>query len=165
MKSIIRTGAVATAALLGLATSAWAQTAPTVAPGKTLETVKARGQLSCGVSTGNPGFSNPDDKGNWTGFDVDFCRAMAAAIAHRGPDDAGLYSDPAAGFVLAHRRLAILDLSPAAVVLLMGTNDLEEKASPETIAANAVLLLDALDLVEKAAQAGVHAGGAARAAP
>jgi asparagine synthase (glutamine-hydrolysing) len=40
-------------------------------------------------------------------------RAMAAAIAHRGPDDAGLYSDPAAGFVLAHRRLAILDLSPA----------------------------------------------------
>jgi len=80
MKSIIRTGAVATAALLGLATSAWAQTAPSVAPGKTLETVKARGQLSCGVSTGNPGFSNPDDKGNWTGFDVDFCRAMAAAI-------------------------------------------------------------------------------------
>jgi len=40
-------------------------------------------------------------------------RAMAAAIAHRGPDDDGLWCDPAAGLALAHRRLAILDLSPA----------------------------------------------------
>ncbi len=39
--------------------------------------------------------------------------AMASAIAHRGPDDAGLWCDPAAGLALAHRRLAILDLSPA----------------------------------------------------
>ena len=36
--------------------------------------------LSCGVSQGLPGFSTPDDKGNWTGLDVDFCRAVAAAI-------------------------------------------------------------------------------------
>ena len=36
--------------------------------------------LSCGVSQGLPGFSAPDDKGNWTGLDVDFCRAVAAAI-------------------------------------------------------------------------------------
>ena len=36
--------------------------------------------MLCGVNTGLPGFSNPDDKGNWTGFDVDFCRAVAAAI-------------------------------------------------------------------------------------
>jgi len=34
----------------------------------------------CGVNRGLPGFSAPDDKGNWTGFDVDFCRAVAAAI-------------------------------------------------------------------------------------
>lgn len=40
-------------------------------------------------------------------------RAMAAAIAHRGPDDAGVWCDPAAGLALAHQRLAILDLSPA----------------------------------------------------
>ena len=80
MNQTLKTGAIAIAALLGSAATAFAQAPPAAAPGKTLETVKARGQLSCGVSTGNPGFSNPDDKGNWTGFDVDFCRAVAAAI-------------------------------------------------------------------------------------
>src|ERR1700754_4424845 len=39
-----------------------------------------RGEVLCGVNPGLPGFSIPDDKGNWTGFDVDFCRAGAAAI-------------------------------------------------------------------------------------
>jgi general L-amino acid transport system substrate-binding protein len=47
---------------------------------QTLKAVKDRGSLICGVSQGLPGFSNPDDKGNWTGFDVDFCRALAAAV-------------------------------------------------------------------------------------
>src|SRR5271170_7947214 len=47
---------------------------------QTLKTVTDRGQLSCGVSQGLPGFSAPDDKGNWTGLDVDICRAIAAAI-------------------------------------------------------------------------------------
>jgi general L-amino acid transport system substrate-binding protein len=46
----------------------------------TLQGVKDRGSLSCGVSQGLPGFSSPDDKGNWTGLDVDVCRALAAAI-------------------------------------------------------------------------------------
>ncbi|RVU30568.1 amino acid ABC transporter substrate-binding protein [Neptunomonas marina] len=46
----------------------------------TLDAVKARGVLQCGVSTGLPGFSNPDDKGNWKGLDVDMCRAVAAAV-------------------------------------------------------------------------------------
>jgi len=46
----------------------------------TLEDVTARGTLSCGVSTGLPGFSLQDDKGNWTGIDVDVCRAVAAAV-------------------------------------------------------------------------------------
>jgi general L-amino acid transport system substrate-binding protein len=49
-------------------------------PAQTLKTVKDRGALVCGVSQGLPGFSNPDDKGAWTGLDVDFCRALAAAI-------------------------------------------------------------------------------------
>jgi general L-amino acid transport system substrate-binding protein len=46
----------------------------------TLATVKARGQLVCGSSQGVAGFSSPDDKGNWTGFDTDMCRALAAVI-------------------------------------------------------------------------------------
>jgi general L-amino acid transport system substrate-binding protein len=46
----------------------------------TLKTVKDRGMVSCGVSEGLAGFSIPDDKGNWTGIDVDVCRALAAAI-------------------------------------------------------------------------------------
>jgi general L-amino acid transport system substrate-binding protein len=47
---------------------------------QTLKTVKDRGILSCGVTSGLPGFSSPDDKGNWTGLDVDLCRAIAAAV-------------------------------------------------------------------------------------
>src|SRR6201746_32293 len=50
------------------------------ASAQTLKTVKDRGMLSCGVSQGLPGFSSPDDKSNWTGRDVDICRAGAAAI-------------------------------------------------------------------------------------
>ena len=47
---------------------------------QTLKTVKERGSLLCGVSQGIAGFSLPDDKGNWSGIDVEFCRAIAAAI-------------------------------------------------------------------------------------
>ncbi|MBN9041932.1 MAG: amino acid ABC transporter substrate-bindnig protein [Rhizobiales bacterium 62-47] len=47
---------------------------------KTLKRTVKRDAVLCGVNTGLPGFSNPDDKGNWSGFDVDFCRAVAAAI-------------------------------------------------------------------------------------
>jgi general L-amino acid transport system substrate-binding protein len=50
------------------------------AEAQTLKTVQDRGSLVCGVSQGIAGFSIKDDKGAWTGFDVDFCRALAAAI-------------------------------------------------------------------------------------
>ncbi len=46
----------------------------------TLQVVKQRGYVKCGVSQGLPGFSNPDDKGNWNGIDVDLFRAVAAAV-------------------------------------------------------------------------------------
>ncbi|QGZ37214.1 transporter substrate-binding domain-containing protein [Stappia indica] len=46
----------------------------------TLDIVKERGRLVCGTSTGIAGFSMADDKGEWTGLDVDVCRALAAAI-------------------------------------------------------------------------------------
>jgi general L-amino acid transport system substrate-binding protein len=47
---------------------------------QTLNTVKTRGILNCGSNIGLAGFGIPDKQGNWTGFDVDFCRAIAAAI-------------------------------------------------------------------------------------
>jgi general L-amino acid transport system substrate-binding protein len=51
-----------------------------IAIGGTLEDVKSRGILNCGVSEGVPGFSNPDASGNWAGLDSDVCRAVAVAI-------------------------------------------------------------------------------------
>ena len=57
-----------------------ALTAASVAQAGTLEDVRAKGFIQCGVSQGLPGFSNPDDQGNWTGIDVDLCRAVAAAV-------------------------------------------------------------------------------------
>src|SRR5690349_23216346 len=53
------------------AQAAWSQT---------LQTVKQRGELICGANGTLAGFGLPDPQGNWTGFDVDFCRAIAAAI-------------------------------------------------------------------------------------
>src|ERR1700688_5143345 len=61
---------------------------------RTLKRTIRRGEVLCGVNSGLPGFSIPDDKGNWSGFDVDFCRAVAAALfddpkkAKFGPRDA-----------------------------------------------------------------------------
>ena len=46
----------------------------------TLDDVKAKGFIQCGSNPGVIGFGVPDDQGNWTGFDVDFCRALAAAV-------------------------------------------------------------------------------------
>ena len=50
----------------------------------TLDNIKKAGALKCGVSQGLPGFSNPDNKGRWTGIDVDYCKALAAAILGDG---------------------------------------------------------------------------------
>jgi general L-amino acid transport system substrate-binding protein len=57
-----------------------ALTAASAVQAGTLEDVRAKGFIQCGVSQGLPGFSNPDDEGNWTGIDVDLCRAVAAAV-------------------------------------------------------------------------------------
>ena len=46
----------------------------------TLDDVKSAGVLKCGINTGLPGFAFTDDKGNWIGFDVAYCRALAAAV-------------------------------------------------------------------------------------
>jgi len=52
--------------------------------GKTLDAIKARGQVVCGVNTGLAGFSAADSQGKWTGLDVDVCRAVAAAVLGSG---------------------------------------------------------------------------------
>jgi general L-amino acid transport system substrate-binding protein len=65
---------------LALALGATLSLGAAAASATTLETVKARGQLVCGSSTGLAGFGTPNDKGEWSGFDVDYCRAIAAAI-------------------------------------------------------------------------------------
>ena len=53
----------------------------TGASAATLDTVKQRGTLVCGVSAGFAGFSTPDSQGNYKGLDVDYCRALAAACS------------------------------------------------------------------------------------
>ena len=58
---------------------------PALAPhsavaGPTLDTIRQKGTLRCGVNTGLLGFSAPDSQGKWTGIDADFCRAVATAI-------------------------------------------------------------------------------------
>ncbi|MEE9319505.1 MAG: amino acid ABC transporter substrate-binding protein [Granulosicoccus sp.] len=60
--------------------AALAATASLAHADETLDAVKGKGFIQCGVSQGLPGFSNPDDQGNWTGLDVDYCRAMASAV-------------------------------------------------------------------------------------
>jgi general L-amino acid transport system substrate-binding protein len=64
----------ATAAVLALGAAGQAEAGPT------LDAVKAKGFVQCGSNTGLAGFGGPDEAGNWSGFDVDYCRAVAAAI-------------------------------------------------------------------------------------
>ncbi|MGX9417859.1 amino acid ABC transporter substrate-binding protein [Vibrio sp. WJH972] len=59
--------------LLLMSSTAFAETS-------TLDRIKQSGYLTCGVSTGLPGFSNPNSKGEWEGLDVGYCQALAAAV-------------------------------------------------------------------------------------
>jgi general L-amino acid transport system substrate-binding protein len=74
MSASIRKSAVA------LASVAWLFAGAPAEAGKTVDAVKARGQLNCGVSTGVGGFAIADSQGKWAGLTVDFCRAVAAAL-------------------------------------------------------------------------------------
>ena len=66
-----------------IATVAAVAAAPAHA-GKTLDGIKSRGQIVCGVNTGLAGFSAADSNGKWSGLDVDVCRALAAAVLGDG---------------------------------------------------------------------------------
>jgi general L-amino acid transport system substrate-binding protein len=65
---------------LGLAVALGALAALPAHAGKTLDAIKARGQLVCGNNPGLPGFSSADSQGVWTGLDVDVCKAVAATV-------------------------------------------------------------------------------------
>ena len=65
-------------AAIAVATLGAVLAAPAYA-GKTLDAIKARGQVICGVNTGLAGFAAADSAGKWSGLDVDVCRAIAAA--------------------------------------------------------------------------------------
>ena len=73
----IRTGWLAAALLLACGT---AHAQSIAVPGPTVEAVKKRGALACGVDTGIPGFAFQDSSGAWKGFDVAYCQAIAAAV-------------------------------------------------------------------------------------
>ncbi len=74
MKQTLKQLAIGTAACTGLLAAA-----PAMA-GKDLDAIKQRGTLVCGVNTGLAGFSAADSQGKWSGLDVDYCRALAAAV-------------------------------------------------------------------------------------
>ncbi|WP_298924614.1 amino acid ABC transporter substrate-binding protein [uncultured Ramlibacter sp.] len=76
MKKLLDLRALAAATTLG----ALALAAAPAHAGKTIDAIKARGQLVCGVNTGLAGFSQADSAGNWSGLDVDFCKAIAASL-------------------------------------------------------------------------------------
>src|SRR3954471_21766634 len=65
------------ALVLGALAAPAAQAQPSA---DTLGVVRARGVLACGVAPSDPGFSIPDSQGVWRGLDVDYCRAVAAAV-------------------------------------------------------------------------------------
>jgi general L-amino acid transport system substrate-binding protein len=68
---------IASAALLAVATLLLPMAA---SAGPTVDNIKQRGELVCGVSQGSAGLSLPDANGHWSGLDVDYCRAIAAAV-------------------------------------------------------------------------------------
>lgn len=61
-----------------------ALSAPAAFAGKTLDDIKSKGQVTCGVNTGLAGFSAADSNGKWAGLDVDVCKAIAAAVLGDG---------------------------------------------------------------------------------
>jgi general L-amino acid transport system substrate-binding protein len=79
-RAFLREGAVMKRVFATLALAAMFGSGMPSAWSQTLEAVKARGELICGANGTLAGFGLPDAQGNWTGLDVDFCRAIAAAI-------------------------------------------------------------------------------------
>ncbi|CAO3438728.1 amino acid ABC transporter substrate-binding protein [Azospirillum endophyticum] len=108
LRAMLGTALVALALLSAPATPALSQAAdPPAAPvSSTMAAARERGAIRCGVSTGVAGFSMPGPDGQWRGFDVDFCRAAAAAVL----GDAGKVVFVPATTAEGLRRLAAGDI-------------------------------------------------------
>ena len=72
--------AVACSAVIGLAGLAGSASAQDQLKSATIDKIKQRGELICGVDTGIPGYAFQDSKGEWQGLDISFCRAIADAL-------------------------------------------------------------------------------------
>ena len=88
-----------------------------IASAATLDSVRERGFVNCGVGENFPGFFAPDGAGNWSGFDVDFCRALSAAIFTDPSKVKYLPATPAARF--AQLQSAQVDLLSRSVTWTM----------------------------------------------
>src|SRR5688572_14906774 len=75
-------GLVRVILVIATLTPSWAsaQSAPPAVAGPTLQAIRDRGHLICATADPLPGFAQPGADGRWTGFDVDFCRAVAVAV-------------------------------------------------------------------------------------
>lgn len=98
----------------GSSTSAPGQTSSAGASGQTLKDVVERGTLNCGVNGQLLGFSNVESDGSYTGIDVDYCRAVAAAVL--GDADAVEYTD-----LTAEARFTALQSGDIDVLIRNGT--------------------------------------------
>lgn len=78
INKLVRAAGAAALGVLLFGAAAQAQIGP--APGPTAEAIKKRGALNCGIDTGVPGFAAQDNAGKWKGIDIDYCRAIAAAV-------------------------------------------------------------------------------------
>ncbi len=90
--------------------------------GKTLDQIKQRGQIVCGVNTGLAGFSQADSSGKWSGLDVDHCRAVAAAVLN-DPDKVKYVP------LTAQQRFTALQSGEVDVLARNTTNTLNRDAS------------------------------------
>jgi ABC-type amino acid transport substrate-binding protein len=93
--------------------------------GKTIDAIKARGQVICGVNPSLPGFAAADSQGNWTGLDVDICKAIAATVLALAGQRSQARSLVAEAHRLEPRKLGLASLWGLAAL------NLDDKAGAE----------------------------------
>jgi len=114
--------------------------------GVTFDRIKTRGDLRCGVSEGIPGFSSKDADGRWQGLDVDFCRALAAAVLG-DPQKVSFFP------LLASQRFASLKAGEIDILARNTTWTLERESTLEVLFAGVLYYDSQVFLVPAASRA------------